>query len=64
MSIKGVSFLAFVGMLVLTVLVVADLIPDISGDIVPLVQLVRSFIYTFASVTATVFMLSFYKRQS
>ena len=67
MNLKAASFLAFVGMLVLTVLVIVDLFRDVSGflrDILPLVRLVRELVYTFASVTVTVFLFVFYKRQS
>jgi hypothetical protein len=45
-------------MLILTLLVLVDLVRDISGvlrDIVPMLRLARSVVYTFASVTATVF---------
>jgi hypothetical protein len=67
MSVKVASFLAFVGMLLLTILVIADLVRNISGvlrDIVPMLRLVRSVVYMFASLTATVFFFVFYERQS
>jgi len=67
MSTKAASFLAFVGMLVLTLLILVDLVRDISGvlrDIVPMLRLVRPIVYTFASLTATVFFFVFYERQS
>jgi hypothetical protein len=67
MSTKAASFLAFVGMLLLTILVIADLVRNISGvfrDIVPMLRLVRSVVYMFASLTATVFFFVFYERQS
>jgi hypothetical protein len=66
MSTKAASFLAFVGTLALTLLVLADLVCEISGvlrDIVPMLRLARSVVYTFASVTATVFFFVFYERQ-
>ena len=67
MSTKAASFLAFVGMLVLTLLILVDLVRDISGvlrDIVPMLRLVRSVVYMFASLTATVFFFVFYEQQS
>ena len=67
MSTKAASFLAFVGMLVLTLLVLVDLVRDISGvvrGVVPMLLLVRAIVYTFASLTATVFFFVFYERQS
>ena len=67
MSLKTASFLAFAGMLVLTALVIADLIRDTSGvvtGIIPAIRLVRSLIYMFASVAATLFFYVFYRRQS
>jgi len=67
MSVKVASFLAFVGMLLLTILVIADLVRNISGvlrDIVPMLRLVRSVVYMFASLTATVFFFVFYEQQS
>jgi hypothetical protein len=67
MSTKAASFLAFVGMRILTVLVIAGLLRDISGVFryfVPMLRLVRSVVYTFASVTATVTFFVFYKRES
>ena len=67
MSTKAASFFAFAGMLLLTILVIADLLRDISGvfrDIVPMARLVRSLVFTFASVTATVFLFVFYELQS
>jgi hypothetical protein len=53
--------------MLLTPLVLAGLLRDISGvlrDVVPMVRLVRSVVYTFASLTATVFFFVFYERQS
>jgi len=53
--------------MLLTLLVLARLLRDISGvlrDVVPMVRLVRSVVYTFASLTATVFFFVFYERQS
>jgi len=67
MSLKTAAFLAFIGMLLLTVLVVADFIKTVTGimhDVVPAVALLRSLIYLLASLTVTVFFWVFYKKQS
>jgi predicted neutral ceramidase superfamily lipid hydrolase len=67
MNLKAASFLAFVGMLILSVVVIADLVRDMSGflrEILPFVRLIRELVYAFASVTVTVFLYVFYKRQS
>jgi len=67
MNLKNASLLALVGMILLTVVVAADLIRDVAGvlrGIVATFALLRSVIYTFASVAVTVFLFVFYKRQS
>jgi hypothetical protein len=67
MNLKNASLLALFGMILLTVVVVADLIRDLAGVVRGIVAtgvLLRSVIYTFASVVLTVFLFVFYKRQS
>jgi hypothetical protein len=67
MNLKNASLLALFGMILLTVLVVADLIRDLTGVVRGIVAtgvLLRSVIYAFASVVLTVFLFVFYKRQS
>jgi hypothetical protein len=67
MSLKNSAFLAFVGMLLLTVLVAADFINTVLGimrDVVPAMALLRSLIYLLASFTVTVFLFVFHKAQS
>jgi hypothetical protein len=67
MNLKNASLLALFGMILLTVVVVADLIRDLTGvvrGIVATSVLLRSVIYAFASVVLTVFLFVFYKRQS
>ncbi len=67
MNLRNASLLALIGMVLVTLLVLIDLIRDISGvlnGIVPSVAVVRSTIYTFASVTLAMFLFAFYKRQS
>ena len=66
MNLKSVGFLALVGMILLTVLLIADFINLFLGvvrDIVPVVMLLRSLIYTLASLAVTVFFWVFYRAQ-
>ena len=67
MTLKNVAFLAFLGTLLLTVVVAFDFVNTALGvlrDIVPAVAVLRSLIYLFASVSVTVFFYVFYKGQS
>ena len=67
MTLKNVALLAFLGTLLLTIVVAFDFVNNVSGvlrDIVPLVAVLRSLIYLFASVCVTVFFYVFYKGQS
>jgi hypothetical protein len=66
MNLKSAAFLALVGMILLTVLLIADFINLFLGvmrDIVPVVTLLRSLIYTFASLAVTVFLWVFHRGQ-
>ena len=66
MNLKSAAFLAMVGMILLTVLLIADFINLFLGvirDIVPVVMLLRSLIYTLASLAVTVFFWVFYRGQ-
>jgi hypothetical protein len=66
MSLKSAALLGLVGMLLLTVLLVMDLLVNIShvlGGLVAAVILFRSLIYTFAGLCVTLFFVVFYKAQ-
>jgi hypothetical protein len=66
MNLKSAAFLALVGMILLTVLLIADFINLLLGvmrDIVPVVMLLRSLIYTLASLAVTVFLWVFHRGQ-
>jgi hypothetical protein len=66
MNLKSAAFLALVGMILLTVLLIADFINVLLGvmrDIVPVVMLLRSLIYMLASLAVTVFLWVFYRGQ-
>jgi len=67
MTLKNVAFLAFIGTLLLAIVVAFDFVNTALGvlrDIVPAVAVLRSLIYLFASVSVTVFFYVFYKGQS
>jgi hypothetical protein len=67
MNIRNATFLAFIGALLLTVLTAADFISVVLGvarDVIPAMALVRSLIYLFASLCATVFVYVFNRTQS
>ncbi len=67
MTLKNVALLAFLGTLLLTIVVAFDFVNTALGvlrDIVPAVAVLRSLIYLFASVSVTVFFYVFYKGQS
>ena len=66
MNLKSAAFLALVGMILLTVLLIADFINLFLGvvrDIVPVVMLLRSLIYVLASIFVTVFFWVFHRNQ-
>ena len=61
MSLKSAAFLALVGTLILTLLLAADFITALTGvmrDVVPVMALLRSFVYLFASLTITIYFFS------
>jgi hypothetical protein len=67
MSLKTAAFLALIGMILLTVLVIADFINTVTGimhEVVPAMALLRSLVYLLASLTVTVFFYVFQKSQS
>ncbi len=64
---KNAALLAFVGTLLLTVVVTVDFIRAISGVLggfVPTMALLRSLVYLFASVSVTMFFWVFGRGQS
>lgn len=65
MSIKSAALLAFVGTVLLAVLVVWNLVTDIvsvSRGLIPAVRLVAQLIHAFAVVTLACFFYVFQKR--
>ena len=60
-------YLALIGTLLLTILVVADFIKTVSGvlnEVVPAMALLRSLVYLLASLSVTVFFFVFHRAQS
>jgi hypothetical protein len=66
MSLRSAAVLALVGMILLTLLVIADFINVVQGilrDLIPAMMLLRSIIYLLASVGLTVFLWVFHRAQ-
>jgi multidrug efflux pump subunit AcrB len=67
MTLKQASFLAFIGTLLLSILLVVDLVLDVlsmARGLIPAVTLLTSLIHTFAAVSAAVFFYVFHRAQS
>jgi hypothetical protein len=66
MNVKSAAFLALVGMILLSVLVIADFINTVQGvlrDLIPAMMLFRSIIYVVASIGLTLFLWVFHRAQ-
>jgi hypothetical protein len=67
MSLKSAALLALIGMILLTLCVLANLFNTAVGfmhDVVPAVALLTSLIKTFASLSVLIFFYVFYRAQS
>jgi hypothetical protein len=67
MTLKNAAFLALLGTLLLTILLVAGLILDIlnvARGLIPVTRMLSSLIHSFAALTVTVFFYVFHKSQS
>jgi hypothetical protein len=67
MSLKSAALLALIGMLLLSILVVAHFINTVLGvlrDVIPAMALFTSLIHDFASLTVLVFLYVFYQKQA
>lgn len=67
MTLRSAAFLALIGMVMLTVLLLAGFVRDLVSfmrDVVPALRLLASFIYLFASLSLTVFLYVFHRSQS
>jgi hypothetical protein len=66
MTLKNTAFLALVGMVLVTILLIASLIADVSGvvrGLVPAMTLLTSVIHVFAGLSVVVFLYAFHKAQ-
>ena len=67
MSLKNAALLALVGMLLVTILVVAGFIYDllnVSQGLIPVTKVLSSLLYSLAALTVTLFFYVFHKAQS
>ena len=67
MTLKGAAFLAFVGTLLVTALLVWDFVfslLNVLRGLTPAVTVFSSLIYAFGALTVTVFFYVFQKQQS
>ena len=67
MTIKNAAFLAFIGTLLLTILLVWRLVMDIlnvSQNLVPAVTLLASILYAFAALTVAIFFFVFQSKSN
>jgi len=67
MKLKNATFLALVGMTLVTILLVAGFIGDVFAivrGLIPAVRVLTSFIYAFAGLSIVLFLYAFHKSQS
>ena len=67
MTLKNATLLAVVGMLLLSVLLLAGFIRDVASAVsglIPAIRVLESLIYLVASVAMTGFLYVFHKKQS
>jgi hypothetical protein len=67
MTLKSAAFLALIGMTLLTVLLAAGFIRDVSAlsvGAIAAIVLLKSLIHLLASVSVAVFLFVFYRAQS
>jgi len=66
MTLKNAAFLALVGMVLVTILLIAGLIGDVLRVVrgfIPAMRVLTSFIYAFAGLSVVVFLYVFHKAQ-
>ena len=67
MNLKSAAFLALIALSLLSVLLLADLITNVLGfvrDLIPVMALLKSLVYTVSSLSLAVFFYVFHKTQS
>lgn len=66
MTLKNTAFLALVGMVLVTILLIAGLIGDVLGvvrGLIPTMRVLTSLIHAFAGLSVVVFLYAFHKAQ-
>ena len=66
MTLKHAAFLALVGMVLVTTLLIVGLIGDVLGvvrGLIPPIRVLTSFIHAFAGLSVVVFLYAFHKAQ-
>jgi hypothetical protein len=67
MTLRNAAFLALVGMILTTIVLVTGFIGDVIGvarGLIPAMRLLTSVIYAFAGLSMVVFLYAFHKAQS
>ena len=67
MTLNKAAFLALVGMILVTILLVGGFIGDVFSvvrGLIPAMRLLTSFIYAFAGLSMVMFLYAFHKAQS
>jgi hypothetical protein len=67
MSLKSAAFLAMVGTVLLTLMLLVGLVEDVSNNIaglIPLMTVIKDLIFTFVALTLAIFFFAFPKGQS
>ena len=67
MNLKSAALLVLIGTLLLTILLAAHFINSVLGvvrEVIPVLALLRSLLYVFASLSVTVFFYVFNRTQS
>jgi hypothetical protein len=67
MALKQASLLAFIGTLLLSILLIVDLVLDLlslARGLIPAVTLLTSLIHTFAAVSVAIFFFVYHRAQS
>jgi len=67
MTLNKAAFLALVGMILTTILLVGGFIIDVFNvvrGLIPAMRLLTSFIYAFAALSMAMFLYAFHKSQS
>jgi hypothetical protein len=67
MAIKNAALLALIGMVLLTILLVAGLISDVLNlmqGLIPVTTMLSALIHSFAALAVTIFFFAFHRSQT